>query len=87
LKLLGKGAFGRVYLVRRRKTQDIYALKVIPIDKRWGESELQALKNEYVVYRQIAGEHLVTATFSFQQANAQFYVLEYMPNGDLSAIL
>jgi serine/threonine protein kinase len=36
LKLLGKGAFGRVYLVRRRKTQDVYALKAIKIDKNWG---------------------------------------------------
>jgi len=53
----------------------VYALKVIPIDSKWGEDELQSLKNEYGVYKQIAGEHLVTATFSFQQANAQFYVL------------
>ena len=30
LKFLGKGAFGRVYLVRRKLTNDIYALKHIP---------------------------------------------------------
>ena len=33
LKFLGKGAFGKVYLVRRRKTKDIYALKVIKIQR------------------------------------------------------
>lgn len=84
---MGKGAFGRVYLVRRKKTKDIYALKVIGIDKNWGENELVALKNEYKIYKQIEGEHLVAATFSFHQSNAQFFVLEYMPGGDLSRML
>jgi serine/threonine protein kinase len=75
LKLLGVGAFGRVYLVRRSKTDNIYALKVIKIDKNWGESELQLIKNEYGVHKQIVGDHLVTTTFSFQEKNGQFFVL------------
>ena len=29
--MLGKGAFGRVYLVRRISTKDLYAMKVIPM--------------------------------------------------------
>ena len=31
LKFLGKGAFGKVYLVRRKKTGDLYALKHLKI--------------------------------------------------------
>lgn len=65
MKLLGKGAFGRVYLVRRKKTRDIYALKAIRIDKNWGEHELESIKNEYGIYKKIEGDHLVAATFSF----------------------
>ena len=29
LGFLGAGAYGKVYLVRRRETKDVYALKVI----------------------------------------------------------
>ena len=29
LKLIGKGAFGRVWLVKRKATDDIYAMKII----------------------------------------------------------
>ena len=29
--MLGQGAFGKVYLVRRKETRDIYALKIIKI--------------------------------------------------------
>jgi p70 ribosomal S6 kinase len=32
LKFLGKGAFGKVYAVRKRYTEDLYALKLITID-------------------------------------------------------
>jgi p70 ribosomal S6 kinase len=32
LKLLGKGAYGKVYLVRRKRTKDLYALKHIELN-------------------------------------------------------
>jgi serine/threonine protein kinase len=37
IKYLGKGAFGKVFMVRRKKTQDIYALKMIKIEPKWGD--------------------------------------------------
>ena len=36
LKFLGKGAFGKVYVVRKKNTSDLYALKMIDIDENWG---------------------------------------------------
>lgn len=29
IKFLGEGAFGKVYLVKKRKTGDIYAMKIV----------------------------------------------------------
>lgn len=37
LKLLGKGAYGNVYLARRKKTKDLYAIKTIKISNDWGK--------------------------------------------------
>lgn len=34
LKFLGKGAFGKVYLVRRVLTHDYYAVKCIKMDNK-----------------------------------------------------
>jgi p70 ribosomal S6 kinase len=36
LKFLGKGAFGKVYAVRKKNTEDLYALKLIDIEEHWG---------------------------------------------------
>ena len=33
LKFIGKGAYGRVYLVRRKETEDLYALKVVALSQ------------------------------------------------------
>ncbi len=40
LKFLGKGAYGRVYLVRRKTTNDLYALKHIKLGCAHNEKEL-----------------------------------------------
>lgn len=32
IRLLGKGAFGKVYLVQRRLTKDLYAMKTIELN-------------------------------------------------------
>lgn len=37
IKFLGKGAFGKVYMIRRKKTKDIYALKMIKIQQNWDQ--------------------------------------------------
>lgn len=61
--------------MRRKKTNDVYAMKAIRIDKSWGENELNSIKNEYGIYKKIEGVHLVAATFSFHEKNAQFFIL------------
>jgi serine/threonine protein kinase len=59
--MLGKGAFGRVYLVRRISTKDLYAMKVIPMKS----AQYSLVKNEHDIFGKITGDYLVKAVFSF----------------------
>lgn len=44
LKLLGKGAFGKVYLVRRKATKDLYALKHIKLDNTQNLNQMELIR-------------------------------------------
>ena len=84
---MGKGAFGRVYLAKRIDTTDLYALKIIKIHDGQNEKDINLIKNEHEIFKKIGGDHLVKAPFSFSQDSGHFFVLEYLPGGDLGKIL
>jgi serine/threonine protein kinase len=51
--MISKGAYGRVWLVKRTKTDDIYAMKIINLaekELRRNAEELKALKKENDVF-------------------------------------
>jgi serine/threonine protein kinase len=87
LGLLGKGAFGKVYLVRRLLTNDMYAMKVIKIYEGLDSKKIENIANENDIFRKISGEYLVKAAFSFSEGGLHMLFLEYMEGGDFSHLL
>ena len=75
LKFLGKGAFGRVYLVRRVHTVDLYAMKFIQLNNSIKQKDLDCIKNEHEIFKTIGGDHLVKAPFSFSSDLGHFFIL------------
>lgn len=45
LKYLGKGAFGKVYAVKKKDTKDLYALKMIDIEEDWEYDQFEQITN------------------------------------------
>ena len=74
-------------MARRKKTKDIYALKVVKFQQNSDQKEFVSLENENEILSQIAGQYLVKAPFSFTEGSAHFFVLEYMPGGDLAKLI
>ncbi|OHT01273.1 RAC family serine/threonine-protein kinase like protein [Tritrichomonas foetus] len=83
LKVLGKGTYGKVQLVRYKKTGQIYAMKSLSkaniaandlIDKTFIERNiLLAVQNRFVV----------SAHFAFQTESKLVLVTDYIPGGEL----
>lgn len=86
MKTLGKGAFGVVYLVRRKSTHDIFALKVVNCG-RMSQAELESLLNETQVLSLAQGEFVLQAVSSFIHKQLMCFVMEFMPGGDLRKLL
>ncbi|XP_064626393.1 rho-associated protein kinase 2-like isoform X3 [Lineus longissimus] len=83
IKVIGRGAFGEVQLVRNKSTKKVYAMKLLSkfeMIKRsdsaffWEEREIMANSNS---------EWIVQLHFAFQDTKFLYMVMDYMPGGDL----
>nr|XP_056712214.1 rho-associated protein kinase 2 [Euleptes europaea] len=83
VKVIGRGAFGEVQLVRHKITQKVYAMKLLSkfeMIKRsdsaffWEERDIMAFANSPWV---------VQLFCAFQDDRYLYMVMEYMPGGDL----
>uniref|UniRef100_A0AAQ5XNZ3 non-specific serine/threonine protein kinase n=1 Tax=Amphiprion ocellaris TaxID=80972 RepID=A0AAQ5XNZ3_AMPOC len=83
VKVIGRGAFGEVQLVRHKASQKVYAMKLLSkfeMIKRsdsaffWEERDIMAFANSPWV---------VQLCCAFQDEHYLFMVMEYMPGGDL----
>lgn len=87
LKVLGQGAFGKVFLVRRIRTKDLFAMKVIKIANCLSKDDLDHLLNERNIFSVVGSEYCVNAYFSFiYEKKFVVFVMEYMPGKDLGYV-
>lgn len=84
LKLIGKGSFGKVFLARHRKQGGYYAVKVLQKDLIVKKKEQRHVMVERsVLLKGLQHPFLVGLHFSFQTANALYFVLDYVNGGEL----
>lgn len=90
LKVIGKGCMGKVFLVRKKETRKIYAMKVI--SKEWvllqRETEhTRSERNLLTLLGEKPHPFLVNLYCSFQSNQNLYLVLDYCPGGDLATQL
>ena len=83
LKLLGTGSFGRVLLVRLKRNNKLYAMKVLSktfIKKRHQEEHT---KTERDLMVKINSPFVINIKFAFQDISKLYIVTEFMQGGDM----
>ena len=80
LEILGKGAFGDVYKVRRKNDKEIRALKAI----KKNSLKVSELKNEINILKEIDHPNIMNIYEFFEDENYLYIVMEYCNSGDLS---
>ena len=83
LKVLGKGGFGKVMLVRKKGTTDIYAMKVLKKEAAIRRNQVTHTKTETHILKQIRHPFLTRMHFAFQSEGKLYMVLNYLPGGEL----
>ncbi|KAL4311111.1 hypothetical protein GQ457_01G048200 [Hibiscus cannabinus] len=83
LKLVGQGAFGKVYQVRRSDTSDIYAMKVMRKDKIMEKNHSGYMKSERDILTKVDHPFIVQLRYSFQTKYRLYLVLDFVNGGHL----
>ena len=82
-KELGKGNFGKVYLVTSKITNKVYAMKEIKFDRYKSDSQRASVLKEIKLLENMNHPHVITYFSSFIENNNFYIVLEYLNGGSL----
>ena len=91
LKPLGKGAYGLVQLVREKSTGTVYAMKILQKEQMLQQKQESHVRAERDLLSEAASDDkcrwLVKLVYSFQDLHNLYFVMEYLPGGDLLSLL
>lgn len=83
IKTIGRGAFGKVDLVRHRKTRQVYAMKLLSKSEMIKRSESAFYWEERFIMAHAVTDWIVKLHFAFQDDRYLYMVMDFMPGGDL----
>jgi serine/threonine-protein kinase LATS1/2 len=87
LAVLGRGAFGDVTLVRKSDTGMLYAMKKLRKADVLKRKQVAHVKAERDILAEADNEWIVRLYYSFQDSIYLYFVMEYIPGGDLMGLL
>ncbi|KAI7867750.1 kinase-like domain-containing protein [Spinellus fusiger] len=83
LRVIGRGSFGKVYVVRKKDTNRIYAMKVLRKSRIISRSEVTHTMAEKTVLAKIRNPFIVPLKFAFQSPDKLYLVLAFINGGEL----
>jgi serine/threonine protein kinase len=87
VKNIGEGAFGEVYLARSRANEQLFAIKSISKAFLMKQKKEHHIFQERLILQTLSFPFLVKLYKTFQDESKIYFVLENIPNGELSKYL
>ena len=87
IKTLGIGAFGEVALVRKGDSRNLYAMKTLRKRDVLQRNQVAHVKAERDILAEADNEWVVKLYFSFQDKDNLYFVMDYIPGGDMMSLL
>jgi len=83
LKLIGKGSFGDVFLVKLKSNEKIYAMKILDKEKIKSYDQEEHTKSERDLMVKINCPFIVDIKYAFQDKQYLYMVTEFMQGGEM----
>ncbi|KAJ6882891.1 serine/threonine protein kinase IRE [Populus alba x Populus x berolinensis] len=87
IKPISRGAFGRVFLARKRATGDLFAIKVLKKADMIRKNAVQSILEERDILITVSNPFVVRFFYSFTCRENLYLVMEYLNGGDLYSLL
>lgn len=87
LKPISRGAYGKVYLAQKRKTGDLYAIKVLSKSDLVRKNAADSVIAERNALAIAHNPFVVKLFYAFQSTENLYLVMEYLIGGDLASLL
>ena len=83
LKVVGRGAYGKVFLVRRKANGRLYAMKVVRKCEAIRKNVVENMRAERDVLEAVRHPFIVNLRFAFQSETKLYLVLDFISGGEL----
>ncbi|OLY80282.1 putative serine/threonine protein kinase IRE, partial [Smittium mucronatum] len=88
LKPISKGAYGSVYLAKKKSTGEYFAIKVLKKSDMIDKNQISNIKAERkIMITQTDSPFVVKLLYTFQSRNYLYLVMEYLNGGDCASLL
>uniref|UniRef100_A0AAQ5YLG5 non-specific serine/threonine protein kinase n=1 Tax=Amphiprion ocellaris TaxID=80972 RepID=A0AAQ5YLG5_AMPOC len=87
LKVIGRGAFGEVAVVKMKHTERVYAMKILNKWEMLKRAETACFREEREVLVKGDSQWITTLHYAFQDDNYLYLVMDYYVGGDLLTLL
>ncbi|VDB90147.1 unnamed protein product [Peniophora sp. CBMAI 1063] len=88
IKPISKGAFGSVFLARKKNTGDYFAIKVLRKADMIAKNQVTNVKAErMILMKQAESPFVAKLFFTFQSRDNLYLVMEYLNGGDCAALV
>merc|ERR550525_230555 len=83
LKVIGRGAFGKVMQVKHKTNGEIYAMKILRKKQIVARNQVEHTKSERKILQALQHPFLIKLRFAFQTDSKLYFVLDYFKGGEL----
>jgi serine/threonine protein kinase len=87
IKVLGKGKFGKVFLVENIETKKLYAMKRIKKSDITDEQLINQIKDEQKILKELSHPFILKLHYSYQDNQNLYLITDFMQGGDLHNLL
>lgn len=83
LRVVGKGSFGKVLLVQKKDSLELFAMKILSKPTVVKKNQVEHTRTERRVLASVKHPFIVQLHYAFQTSKKLYFILDYCPGGDM----